>query len=60
VEWACYYDGLGDLDRSFDYIDKALEDRDGWLADIRIFKFTDDFYSDPRYRAFMERIGLPP
>ena len=61
VQWAFYYNGLGDLDRSFEYIDKALEERDGWLAVfIRVFEFTDDFYADPRYRAFMERIGLPP
>ena len=60
VEWAFYYDGLGDLDRSFDYLGQAYDEHDGWLGDMRIFKFTDDFYSDPRYRAFMERIGLPP
>jgi tetratricopeptide (TPR) repeat protein len=60
VEWAFYYDGLGELDRTFDYLETAYEVGDGWLAIMRIIRFSDDFYADPRYRELMERIGLPP
>ncbi len=57
---AVVYAGLGENDRAFEWLDKAYEQREGWLAWYFLFDPEfDNLRSDPRYTALLRRIGLP-
>jgi serine/threonine protein kinase/tetratricopeptide (TPR) repeat protein len=49
---------LGDVDASFDLLEKAYQDRRGWLAYLRIEPILDPLRSDPRFRLLLERMRL--
>ena len=51
---------LGDLDEAFDYLEKAYDDRDPILLDMRYEKWgPPEFRNDPRFQKIIERIGFP-
>ncbi|UCC41580.1 MAG: tetratricopeptide repeat protein, partial [Candidatus Aminicenantes bacterium] len=52
------YACLGEKDKAFEYLDKAYEDRDGDLFDTKVDPGLDNLHSDPRFRAFLKKIGL--
>jgi TolB-like protein/Tfp pilus assembly protein PilF len=53
------YAGLGDNDHAFEWLDKALEERSGWLAAIRSSELSFGILrSDPRYEDLCRRVGL--
>ncbi len=54
------YLGLGDKDRSFDWLDREYEDRSNSVAWIGVWHMLDGYRSEPRYRAMMQRISLSP
>jgi tetratricopeptide (TPR) repeat protein len=57
---AVIYAGLGEKDLAFDWLDKAYEQREGWLAWYFLFDPEfDSLRSDPRYADLLHRIGLP-
>jgi serine/threonine-protein kinase len=49
---------LGDVDASFDLLDKAHQERRGWLAYLRIEPILDPLRSDPRFQRQLERMRL--
>jgi len=51
---------LGDLDRGFQWFDKAIEERDPILCYLKMDPSFDigDIRSDPRYIAILKKIGL--
>jgi len=49
---------LNELDRGFEWLDKAFEDGDHWLDYIKVFPGFDGARSDPRYAALVEKLGL--
>jgi serine/threonine-protein kinase len=49
---------LGDVDASFDLLDKAHQERRGWLAYLRIEPILDPLRPDPRFRRQLERMRL--
>ena len=49
---------LGDVDASFDLLEKAHQDRRGWLAYLRIEPILDPLRSDPRFQRLLERMRL--
>ncbi len=51
--------GLGDLDRTFELLEKAYEERSGFLAFIRIEPMLDALRDDPRFKELVEKI-IPP
>jgi serine/threonine protein kinase len=51
--------GLGEKDRAFEWLSKALEERSGFLVYIKCDRRFDGLRSDPRYEALLKRIGLP-
>jgi len=60
-EIAFIYVGLGEKDRAFDWLQKAVADRSILDAVIgRRRKEWDSLRSDPRYGELIRRIGLPP
>jgi tetratricopeptide (TPR) repeat protein len=58
LERANVYAGLGDLDRSFEWLEKAYDERSGYLPFVAIFPLGKDIGHDPRFSDLMRRIGL--
>ena len=58
LERAYVYGGLGDLDRSFEWLEKAYEERSSNLLWARVFPIGKDIEHDPRFADLMRRIGL--
>ncbi len=57
---AVIYTGLSEKDRTFEWLDKAYEQREGWLTWYFLFDPEfDSLRSDPRYADLLRRMGLP-
>ena len=55
---AILYVGLGDNDRAFEQLNKAYEDRAGWLIHLNVEPIFDPIRSDPRFGALVRRMKL--
>ncbi len=53
------YIGLGEKDHAFVWLDKAVEQRNGWLIHVRTNPRYDGLRSDSRFADLVRRIGLP-
>jgi hypothetical protein len=51
--------GLGETDRAFEWLDKAVHARDSQVALVNIEPAFDALRSDQRFAALVERVGLP-
>jgi tetratricopeptide (TPR) repeat protein len=51
--------GLGDTDRAFEWLQKAIEARDWQMSILKVEPAFDDLRSDRRFRKLIERVGLP-
>jgi serine/threonine protein kinase/tetratricopeptide (TPR) repeat protein len=57
---AVIYTGLGDKDRAFQWLQKAYQEREGWLVWYFILDPEfDSLRSDSRYGDLLQRLGLP-
>jgi serine/threonine-protein kinase len=56
---AVIYVGLGDKNQTFEWLQKALEDRSHWVIWLKCDPRFDSIRSDPRYGEVMRRMGLP-
>jgi serine/threonine-protein kinase len=52
------YVTLGEKDSAFEWLDKAYNDRRGWLAYLRIEPMLDGLRGDSRFQRFLERMRL--
>jgi hypothetical protein len=52
------YAGLGDLDRAFEWLEKAYEERSGWLVALKSDLCFGVLRSDPRYQDLSHRVGI--
>lgn len=59
LDAAGLYFWLGDLDRAFDYIAKAIDKRQGPVRWMNVSPQYDKFRSDPRFVAQVARLKLP-
>ncbi len=50
--------GLEDRDRAFQYLDKAMEERNGWMVYMKTLPLFDSLRSDPRFTALVKKVGL--
>jgi TolB-like protein/DNA-binding winged helix-turn-helix (wHTH) protein/Tfp pilus assembly protein PilF len=57
---ALAYVGLGDNDKAFDWLDKALQERSGPFNEVNADPLFDPLRTDPRFPALLRRMGLPP
>src|SRR5581483_3661098 len=53
------YIGLGDKDRAFEWLQRAYEDRSGWLIYLNVDPMFHPLRQDPRFRELIRRAGLP-
>lgn len=51
--------GLGDTERAFEWLQKAIDARDWQMGMLKVEPAFDDLRSDPRFRELVERVGLP-
>ena len=56
---AVIYGALGDNDNCFSWLERAYDERDAWLPLINTEPGFDKMRSDPRYSAFLRKMGLP-
>ncbi len=52
------YNHLGDKDKTFEWLEKASEERDNLMALINIVKFFDNLHDDPRFEALLRKMGF--
>jgi TolB-like protein/Flp pilus assembly protein TadD len=57
-EIAIVYGALGDLDRAFDYLDRAYAEDPGTLTYMRADPSADPLKDDPRFDELMRKLGL--
>ena len=53
------YIGLGDMDQTFVWLEKAFQERSNYIAYLRVFPLLDPVRSDPRFADLVRRVGLP-
>ncbi len=56
---ALVHTALGDKDKAFAWLDKAVEERTHWLVWIRRDRRWKPLYGDPRFEEIVRRVGLP-
>lgn len=52
------YAGLGDADRAFEWLERALEERSGLLIYLKVEPMFDRLRGDPRFTTLMRRLRL--
>jgi DNA-binding winged helix-turn-helix (wHTH) protein/TolB-like protein/Flp pilus assembly protein TadD len=57
---AMVYVGLGEQDKTFDWLEKAFAEREGRMTILKSAPEFDSLRSDPRYIDLVRRIGLTP
>jgi serine/threonine-protein kinase len=58
VAFAMLHAGLREADRAFEWMDRAVEDRRGWLAYLKVEPLLDPLRGDPRFGRLLERMRL--
>ena len=58
VAFVLMHAGLGEADLAFEWLDRAVEDRRGWLAYLRVEPLLDPLRGDPRFGQLLERMRL--
>ena len=56
---ALVYVGLEDMDRAFEWLEKALEARSWELPLLKVDPIFDTLRADRRFPALLDRLGLP-
>ena len=57
--FAVIYLALGDMDNAFLWFEKGFDERSGFLPFLKVEPLVDPARSDPRFRALLQRVGLP-
>ena len=56
--FALIYAGLGNKDRAFEWLIKAIDDREPWVTFINAEPMVDNLRSDPRFQDLLRRMDL--
>jgi serine/threonine-protein kinase len=56
---AVLYVGLGDKDRALEQLNKAYEDRAGWIIALKSDPILEPLHSDPRFETLVSRMKFP-
>jgi tetratricopeptide (TPR) repeat protein len=59
VAFAMVHLGLGNADEVFASLERAYQERRGWLAYLKMEPMVDPIRTDPRFAGWLERMGLP-
>lgn len=58
TSFAWTYLGLRDVDRAFEWMDRAVEQRDQFMMPIKTYAFLDPIRSDPRFAVLLRKMKL--
>jgi serine/threonine protein kinase/tetratricopeptide (TPR) repeat protein len=56
VELALVYIALGEKDKALDWTERALDERRGWVAYLRVHPVVDSLRGEPRFGALLKRM----
>ena len=56
---AAVYVGLDDREKAFEWLERAYEERSGWLVYLGVERAFDPLRLDPRFQDLIRRIRLP-
>lgn len=56
--FASIYLGLGEIDQAYDWLEKAVDELDNTILDLRAGAFFDPLRSHPRYKALLRKMNL--
>ncbi|HEX9083397.1 MAG TPA: hypothetical protein VF836_01550, partial [Gemmatimonadaceae bacterium] len=61
VEQAIVYIALGDKQKALDWTERAIDERRGWVAYLRVHPIVDSLRGEPRFDALVQRMkfGAP-
>lgn len=57
---AAIYAALGEKDEAFNWLEKAYEERDVWLMNLKVDPVFNNIRSDARFQDLLTRAGLKP
>ncbi len=52
--------GLGEYDRAFEWMDRAVDEGDQYMMPIKSYRFLEPLRADPRYRTLLRKMNLTP
>ena len=58
VELATVHISLGNNDRAIDWMEKAYEERRGWMAYLNVHPVVDPLRNEPRFKVLVRKMGL--
>jgi serine/threonine-protein kinase len=58
VAFATVYLGLGETDHALDWMERAYDERRGWLAYLKVNPILDAVQQEPRFKALVEKMRL--
>jgi hypothetical protein len=50
---------LGEKDAAFEWLEKAFQERENFLLQLKVHPMFDGLHGDPRFDALVKRIGIP-
>jgi DNA-binding winged helix-turn-helix (wHTH) protein/TolB-like protein/Flp pilus assembly protein TadD len=56
---AVLYTGLGDQDKALQQLKRALDERSGWIINLKVEPQFDSLRRDPRYAELLSNLNLP-
>ena len=59
-EIARVYAFRGEKDHAFEWLNRAYQQRDGGLSDIKVNLLIASLHGDPRFQALVQKMNLPP
>jgi serine/threonine protein kinase/Tfp pilus assembly protein PilF len=58
--FAVIYSGLGEMDKAFDWFEKAVDEREPLMLHIHVHPNYDSLRTHPRYKALLRKMNLEP
>jgi serine/threonine protein kinase/Tfp pilus assembly protein PilF len=58
--FAVIYQGLGEMDKAFDWFEKAVDEREPLMLHIHVHPNYDPLHTHPRYSALLQKMNLKP
>lgn len=59
-EYVTVYTRLGDKEQAFAWLDKAVQERNGFVFEVRADPIYDKLRADPRFQSLLRKLGLTP
>ena len=57
--FAVLYAGVGDVDKTFENLERAVMERHPYLVLLKVEPIFDALHADPRFESLVKRIGIP-